>query len=235
VLLVLAVVVVALSAAVQGALGFGLNLLAVPVLLLIDPSLVPGPMLVAGLFLSALVAGREVKAMDRRLGWAVLGLLPGTLLGLLLLVSVATDTLSVLLGLLVLVAVGLSALRWSPARSRPALVAAGAVSGFLGTAAAIGGPPLALLYADTPGPKLRSTLSGFFVAAALVSVVALALAGRFGAGDLRTSAALLPGVVVGFLLSGPLRPLVDRGHARAAVLGLSAIAALAAIAEGLLR
>jgi uncharacterized membrane protein YfcA len=42
VLLVLAVVVVAVSAAVQGAIGFGLNLLAVPVLLLIDPSLVPG-------------------------------------------------------------------------------------------------------------------------------------------------------------------------------------------------
>ncbi|HSP37933.1 MAG TPA: TSUP family transporter [Frankiaceae bacterium] len=233
--LVLAVVVVGLSAAVQGAIGFGLNLLAVPVLLLVDPSLIPGPMLVAGLTLSLLVVGREVKAMDRRLGWALLGLLPGTVLGLLLLVSVSTNALNVLLGLLVLGAVGVSALSWSPARSRTALVAAGAASGFLGTAAAIGGPPLALLYADTPGPRLRSTLSGFFVAAALVSLGALVLAGRFGLSDLRASLALLPGAVIGFLLSGPLRPLVDRGHARTAVLALSAVAAIAAIAEGLLR
>lgn len=234
-LLVLAAVVVALSAAVQGAIGFGLNLLAVPVLLLIDPSLVPGPMLVAGLALSLLVAGREAGAMDRGLGWAVLGLCPGTVLGLLLLVWVPMAALKVLLGLLVLAAVGLSALRWSPRRNKPALLAAGTASGFLGTAAAIGGPPLALLYADTPGPKLRSTLSGFFVAAAVLSLVALVLAGRFAGHDLRASLALLPGVVAGFVLSGPLRPLVDRRNGRPAVLGLSAVAALAAIAEGLLR
>jgi uncharacterized membrane protein YfcA len=235
VLLFLAAVVVALSAAVQGSVGFGLNLLAVPVLLLVDPSLVPGPMLVAGLTLSVLVAGREAGAMDRRLGWAVIGLCPGTVFGLLLLIRVSEDALKVSLGLLVLAAVGLSALRWSPRRNPPALLAAGTASGFLGTAAAIGGPPIALLYADTAGPKLRSTLSGFFVAAAVLSLAALVLAGRFGERDLRASAALLPGVLAGFLLSGPLRPLVDRRNGRPAVLGLSAVAALAAVAEGLLH
>jgi uncharacterized membrane protein YfcA len=232
--LVVAVVVIALCAAVQGALGFGLNLLAVPVLLVLDPTFVPGPPLVAGLVLSLLVAGREWGEVDRRLAWALVGVLPGTALGLAVLVVVPEDDLGILLGLLVLVAVGLSVLRWEPTTTRPALLVAGTASGFLATSASIGGPPMALLYSRSAGPKLRSTLSAFFIAVASISIVALLAAGRFDAHQLRVSAAFLPGVVVGFLLSGPLRPLVDRGHARPAILVLSAAAAVFAIVQGLL-
>ena len=46
---------------------------------------------------------------------------------------------------------------------------------------------------------------------------------------------LLPGVLVGFLASGYLRPLFDRGYTRAAVLALSAVAGIGAIVEGLLH
>jgi uncharacterized protein len=233
--LVVAVIVVALAAAVQGAVGFGMNLLAVPVLLVLDPSFVPGPALVAGLLLSLLVGGRELRSTDRRLGWALLGLLPGTLLGLGLLALVPADSLGVPLGVLVLVAVGLTAARWEPSPTRPALATAGIASGFLATAASIGGPPMALLYARADGARLRSTLSVFFIAASAVSLAALATVGRFGAHDLRVSAALVPGIVAGFLLSGPLRPVVDGGRARTAVLLLSSTAALAAIVEGILR
>jgi uncharacterized membrane protein YfcA len=230
----IAVGVIALSSAVQGVVGFGLNLLAVPVLLLLDPSFVPGPALVAGLTLSLLVAGREFGSVDRRLGWSFLGLLPGTALGLVLLAAVPQDALGIPLGLLVLVAVGLSLLRWRPTPTPPALLVAGVASGFLATAASIGGPPMALIYARSEGARLRSTLSVFFVAVALVSIAALAAAGRFGLDDLRVSAAFLPGVVAGFLLSGPLRPLVDRGYARPAILILSAVAAAGAVLEGVL-
>lgn len=183
----LAFVVVTVCAAIHGSVGFGLNLLAVPLLLLVDPALVPGPALAAGL----------------------------------------------VMGVLVLAAVVLSATRWQPVPSRPALLVAGTATGFLSTAAAIGGPPAALLYGRSDGARLRSTLSVVFVAASLVVLGALAAVGRFGGAELRTSLVLLPGVVVGFLLSGPLRRLVDRGNVRPAVLGLSTVAALAAIAEGL--
>src|SRR3954451_11684240 len=82
---VVAVLVVALTSAVHGAVGFGMNLLAVPVLVVLDPRFVPGPAVAAGLVLSVLVAAREGTVWERRLGWAVLGLLPGTALALLLL------------------------------------------------------------------------------------------------------------------------------------------------------
>src|SRR3954451_7705313 len=156
-----------------------MNLLAVPGLLVLDPSFVPGPALVAGLLLSLLVGGRELRSTDRRLGWALLGLLPGTLLGLGLLALVPADSLGVPLGVLVLVAVGLTAARWEPSPTRPALATAGIASGFLATAASIGGPPMALLYARADGARLRSTLSVFFIAASAVSLAALATVGRF--------------------------------------------------------
>lgn len=230
----LAVVVITLTSAVQGAVGFGMNLLTVPVLLVLDPSFVPGPALVAGLLLSLLVVGREMRPLEPGLGWAILGLVPGTAGALVLLAAVPQDGLGLPLGLLVLVAVGLSTLSWDPAPTRSALLVAGSASGFLATAASIGGPPMALLYARSGGARLRSTLSAFFVAASLVSIAALAAVGRFGAHEARVSAAFLPGVVIGFFLSGPLRPLVDRGHTRTAVLGLSAVAAVGAVLEGLL-
>jgi uncharacterized membrane protein YfcA len=234
VVVLLALLVVTVCAAIHGAVGFGLNLLAVPLLLVVDPALVPGPALVAGLAIALLVAGRELTAVDRRTSWAVIGLVPGTAAGLGLLAVVPERVLSLVLGLLVLVAVALSAARWQPTPSRPALLVAGTATGFLSTAAAIGGPPMALLYGRSEGARLRSTLSVVFVAASLVALGALTAVGRFGSSDLTTSLVLLPGVVAGFLLSGPLRRRVDHGNTRPAVLALSASAAIGAILQGLL-
>lgn len=230
----LALVVVTVCAAIHGSIGFGLNLLAVPLLLLIDPALVPGPALAAGLVMAVLVAGRELGAVDRRTPWAVCGLVPGTAAGLLLLTAVPADALGVALGLLVLVAVVLSATRWHPVPTGPALLVAGTATGFLSTAAAIGGPPMALLYGGSEGARLRSSLSVVFVAASVVALGALTAVGRFGSTEVRTSLLLLPGVVLGFLLSGPLRRRVDRGNVRPAVLALSAVAAVVAVVQGLL-
>jgi uncharacterized membrane protein YfcA len=233
--LVLAGVVLALTAAVQGAVGFGMNLLAVPVLVVLDPTLVPGPALAVGLLLSALVAGRERAAVDRRLGWAVLGLAPGTAVALLVLARVPAESLAVPIGALVLLAVGISALRLHLSPTPATLAAAGAASGFLSTAGSVGGPPLALVYADADGGRMRSNLSGFFVVTAAVSLAALAATGHFGTAELRAALLLAPGVVVGYLVSGPLRPWVDRGRTRSAVLVLSAVAGVAAVAHGVWR
>lgn len=230
-----AVLLVAATAAVQGAVGFGMNLLAVPVLVVLDPTFVPGPAIAAGLVLSGLVAARERVPLDPHLGWAVAGLVPGTALALVLLALVPPSSLPLPMGVLVLVAVALSAVRLNLAPTPATLAVAGTTSGFMATAASIGGPPMALLYAESPGDRLRSNLSAFFALAALLSLAALASTGHFGAHELRISMLLLPGVLVGFLASGYLRPLFDRGYTRVAVLALSAVAGIGAIVEGLLH
>ena len=82
--------------------------------------------------------------------------------------------------------------------------------------------------------RFRSTLAIYFAAGAVMSLTALAFAGRVGAHELRLGLLLWPGVVAGFLLSKPLTRYLDDGRTRAMVLAISAAAALLLIAEEVL-
>ena len=185
--------------------------------------------------LSLLVAQRDWAHLDRKgLAWAIGGRLPGVVLGGVAAALLSQDTLALVLGLGVLVAVGLSMVT---ARLQPTpgtLVSAGFASGFMGTTTSIGGPPMALVYQRSDGPAFRSTLAIYFAAGAVMSLTALAFAGRVGAHELRLGLLLWPGVVLGFLLSKPLTRYLDDGRTRAMVLAISAAAALLLIAEEVL-
>ena len=233
--LALVTALVAGAACVQGAAGFGMALLAAPLLTLVDRSFAPAPLVLAVLPLSLLVAQRDWAHLDRRgLAWAIGGRLPGVVLGGVAAALLSQDTLALVLGLGVLVAVGLSMVT---ARLQPTpgtLVSAGFASGFMGTTTSIGGPPMALVYQRSDGPAFRSTLAIYFAAGAVMSLTALAVAGRVGAHELRLGFLLWPGVVLGFLLSKPLTRYLDDGRTRAMVLAISAAAALLLIAEEVL-
>ena len=233
--LVAANLALAAGAAVQGAVGFGLSLVAVPLLVLIDPRLVPGPVLCTAIALTLLLSLRERESIDfHGVAWGVAGRIPGSAIGAAALIVIAQEKLSLLFGVLVLVAVLLSALpiRIRPTRSR--LLGVGVLSGFMGTTAAVGGPPIALLLQHEPGDRLRATLSGFFLLGASVSLSALAIIGRFGRAELLVSLTLLPGILLGFWISGRMARILDRGYTRVAVLATAALAALAAVLRQLL-
>ena len=93
---------------------------------------------------------------------------------------------------------------------------------------------IALLYQNVPGARLRSTLSGYFALGTIISLVALVAVGRFGRGEFWSALALLPGVLIGFVLSARTRHLLDRGYTRATVLGVSAISGAIVILRALL-
>ena len=224
--LVLASLTMAVGAWVQGAVGFGSNLLAAPVLVLIDPAFVPGPVTIASLVLNVAVIGRERGAYDRGIGIALAGLVPGTVAAAAVLEVVSTRGLSLAVAGIVLAAVALisSGLDLRPAP--PTLLAAGVGSGFMGTVSGIGGPPIALVYQRASGPMMRSTLSRFFLVGGLITVGALLAVGRIGLAEVGYAAALVPGTLAGFAGSGWLARHLDRRTARPAVLGLSAFAAV---------
>lgn len=230
----LASLVVGLGAAVQGSVGFGLALVSVPMLILIDPRLVPGPMLCAGILLTLLMSLRERRGIDfGEVGWALVGRFPGTALGAAALIVLPRNRLTLVFAVLVLVAVGLTALPWKIRPGRASLVAAGGFSGFMATTVAMGGPPMALLFQHSPGARLRGTLSGFFVVGASVSLLALVAIGHFGREELRLGLGLLPGVVAGFLVSGRVARTLDRGRTRTAVLSAAAMAGAVALIRSL--
>jgi uncharacterized membrane protein YfcA len=232
--LVFASSAVLVGSVVQGAVGFGLALVAAPILFLIDPRLVPGPMIFASLVLTLLTAYRDRHAIDASgLGWGLVGRLPGTLLGAALLALLPPERLAAPLGVLVLLGVVLSASGLHVAVNPRTLMGAGLLSGFMGTASSIGGPPIAMLYQHAPGSRLRGTLSAYFVIGGVMSLVAIAAVGRFGGAELLWGLWMVPGAVIGFAISSGLTPFLDRGFTRPAVLCVAAVAGLGVLARQL--
>jgi uncharacterized protein len=233
-LVLVAGLAVFVGAVVQGAAGFGLGLVAAPVVALLDPSLVPVTLLVVTAALPVMAVAREVSHVDwRGVGWAMLGRLPGTVLGAWLVVALPPRAIAVGVALSVLAGVGASVVRWAPVPARDSLLVAGFLSGTAGTATSIGGPPIALLYQHSAGPVVRATLSAFFFCGIVVSLSALALAGQVEQRSLLTGLLLLPAMLAGFAASGPLRRVVDAGRTRGVVLWLVTASALVLLVRSL--
>lgn len=222
--------VLATGCAVQGSVGFGAALIASPLLLLIDTELVPGPISVATVTLSVLMLRHDRGRTDRPgLRAAVLGQVPGVIAAGVTLAVVDDRTVAVVAASLVLLGVGLSVGGLELARTNRSLTAVGALSGFMGTAAAISGPPMALAYQHATGPVLRATLCRFFLVGSALSAVALVAAGRLGLREAAAGLALVPGVLLGYAGSRLLVDRLDRGRTRAAILVISGLSALAVL------
>ena len=223
------------GAAVQGSVGLGLGLIAAPVMALLDPTLVPATILLVTSLLPVLTSVRELHDVDwSGLGFALTGRLPGIALGSWVVVTQPARTTAIVVAVVVLGAVVLSVTSWDARPTPRALLVAGAVSGVSGTATSIGGPPVAMLYQHASGARLRSTMGLYFLVGNVLSGGALALAGEIGQRELLRALALLPFLVAGFLLSGPVRTRIDGPRLRAAVLLLSATGALVLLARTLL-
>ena len=95
----------------------------------------------------------------------------------------------------------------------------------MATTTSIGGPPIAMLYANEPGVRMRGTLAAFFLVGSFLSIGALAVAGEFDTESLRLTALVVPGVVVGFVARRAGARRLDAGHTRAAVLTVSVFGA----------
>lgn len=230
----IALAVVTIGAVVQGSVGFGANIVAVPVIAVLEPDALPATLALVVIPLVVVMFVRERHAVDRRgATWITIGRLPGTVLGAWVVAVISPDTLSVLLGTGVLIAVAMTSLTASIPVNRVTATTAGFASGAMGTATSIGGPPLALLYQHHEGPVLRATLAVAFAIGTVLSLAGLAIAGAIEPWHVVLASALLPGLVAGLALSRLLIHWIDRAWLRPAVLSFAAVTAVIAIVRGL--
>lgn len=232
VLLVLAIVLV--GAWLQGSVGIGLGLFAAPLLALFAPVFVPGPLLASVMLLGVLMALQERRSISRPvIGWALLGRAPGAVIGAALVSLAATAWLDLTLGTLILICVLLSASRWDLQPTRRHLIGAGVLSGITGTAASVGGPPMALVLQREDGATVRATLSVYFLIGITMSLAVLAAFGRFGREDVARAALLTPAILAGFFASRFTRGWIDRGRVQPAILAISGAASTWVLVRGL--
>jgi uncharacterized membrane protein YfcA len=225
---IVSVLAVYVGATVQASVGIGLGMIASPVLALADPAFIPVTIVIAVIPLTVSMALTERAHVDQR-GFvlAVIGRVPGVVLGAILVAAVGDRVLALLVACSVLAAVIASVAGWHVRTTGPTIISAGLASGFTGTATGVGGPPMAIVYQHGDPATMRSTISAFFAVGAAMSVTALWVAGQIGSHQLQLTLLILPAVILGALTGRLVKGRLHPAVVRPAVLGLCSLAAVA--------
>jgi len=231
----LAATIVFVGALVQGTAGVGYAIVSAPLLRMVAPELVPVSVMI-GVWLVALATlireRRDISPAG--IGWVLAGRLPGAWVGALLLGVIPARALDISIGGMVLVAVVVMAFGAAVPFNAKTQFLAGFISGTTGTATAVGGPPLAMLYRERKGPELRSTLAVVLLAGLSINLATLAIRGQISTDQLTMGLLLIPPSLLGFLGSHSLRKYIDGEPLRWAILIISSFAAVSLLARTLL-
>jgi uncharacterized protein len=202
--LLLANLILFAAAVLQAVAGFGFNLLAVPLLVLLYAPADAVPALVlAWVPVGAILTGDAWRDVDRRRVAALMaGALFGLPLGALALRGMPPGLMKIAIGAVTLALAGLlgmgSGRRWE--RERAGTVGAGFVSGILGGATAMSGPPVVLFGLnqgwETRG--FRADMLAYFTLLAIATLPFYAPLGLLSARTVGLLIRLLPGLLLGF-------------------------------------
>ncbi|MCP4386557.1 MAG: sulfite exporter TauE/SafE family protein [Hyphomicrobiales bacterium] len=229
-----AFLIIVVGATAQSTLGIGLGVVAAPAMALLDPRMVPGPLLVLALLTSLMVVIRDRR--DLRFGhlsYALSGRVPASILGGLTAGALGQRDFLLLFAGLVIAAVALSLTGWKIAPTRRNLFLAGSASGYMGTITSAGGAPMAIVYQHSPAAEVRANMSAFFFAGALVSIGSLIAFGAFDWAELAFAIYLIPALWLGFFLSRYFRAFADNGWMRPSMLVLCGAAAATLVVRAL--
>nr|WP_105902804.1 sulfite exporter TauE/SafE family protein [Vibrio gangliei] len=230
----LAMAIVFLGSFVQSAIGFGLAVVAAPLLFLVSPDYVPAPIVMVALFNSLFNAYKYRNNIALGgLKMAIYGRVPGSIFGGVLLLYVSSSALSLWLGVMVLLAVLISLLpiRFEPTPNRMAV--AGFFSGFMGTSSSIGGPPMALILQHQDAASLRGNLAAFFVFSSMISLIVQYFIGYLHWDLLLKTLPLLPMGWLGYVAAQVIVKYVSKEWIRILTLIICLISAATAIVRGL--
>lgn len=232
----LAVIALALlvGTMVQGLVGLGLGLVGAPVATLVAPELMPGLLLCTAAVLPLLqLAGNREQIDWRGLAWSLPSRVPGTALGVWLVVSFTERQLSVAVGVMVLAAVLLTWHTVTVPITPGTLVGAGLISGVTSTATSIGGPPIAILYQHRSPVQIRSTLAVYFTLGAFLSLGGLGISGQLQVREVWLAVLLVPCLLAGLWLSRRVDTRVPAVHIRNIMLLVCAASALTLLVRAL--
>lgn len=223
------------GACLQGVAGYGIGTLSAPLMFLISPLFLPGPLTLNAVILTVMMLMRNRASLRfREVRYAIGGDVVGTALAGLTLMVLTTQGFELAFGGLILTAVILSVAGLRPRLSPRSSILAGAASGYMGTITAVGGPPIALIYQNEKGPLVRANMSAFFLFASCASLTALFFSGYIGLRELKLFALTFPGVLIGFSLSAFLVHRLPFEAMRPLILVIAGLSGTAALIRGII-
>ena len=226
---------VLVGSTVQSAVGLGVGLVAAPVTALLEPTLMPGALLMVAILMPCLTLLHDHHDIDwSGLGWSLPARFPGTLGGVWVVTTFSDQELGIMIGLVVLVAVVVTWRAVTVPVNRATLSVAGFASGITGTATSIGGPPIAIVYQHRPARQIRTTMAVYFLVGAGLSLVALAITGDLTRDQVVASLELLPFLALGALLGAWARRSIPAHVVRPSVLIVSSVSAVVLLVRSLL-
>lgn len=151
------------GAYVQTAIGFGMAIIAAPILFYLDPALVPGPLAFVILMMCLINGWRFRKGLEiGLLAPALLARIPGSLLGVWLLGVMSPSWLAILIAFTIMLGVLVRLCNLALPTNGATLSLGGFLSGVMGTSTTIGGPPMVLVLHGADMHRIRANLAGFF-------------------------------------------------------------------------
>jgi uncharacterized protein len=229
------IAVVFFATLVRSTLGFGEALVAVPLLALRLPVSVAAPLAVlVSVAMATVIVSQDWRHVHlRSAGGLILAALPGIPLGVMLLAKGNEHVVKLILGVVI---IGFSVYSLADRRTLRLradhggwLVGCGFVSGVLGGAYGMNGPPLAV-YGALRGwspQHFRATLQSYFLIASVAGLVGYASLGIWTVTTTNYFLLCLPAVVLATLLGRALnRRMKDQGFLRIVYFGLLAIGSL---------
>ncbi|NQW08063.1 MAG: sulfite exporter TauE/SafE family protein [Candidatus Pelagibacter sp.] len=191
-----------LGAIIQSSVGFGFGISAA-ILILFDPRLVPGTILVMGTFLAttnAIISFKNIYTKD--LIVSLSGRILGSLISLpLLLLTFGKESFLIVFAIILIIAVYFSAKKFNIVANAKNVFLASTISGFMGTITGIGGPPMGIVYQNSKSVNVSATLNAFFSIGAFISVIMLMYTGIIHKIDFYKALMLLPAVILGISVS----------------------------------
>ncbi|WMC12086.1 sulfite exporter TauE/SafE family protein [Oceanimonas pelagia] len=225
--LVLAALACFTGAYVQTAIGFGMAVVAAPILFYLDPALVPGPLMVVLLVMCLVNGWRFRKGLELNLlAPALLARIPGSAVGVWLLAVLPLQWLAVLIAITIMLGVLVRLKDIALPMTKTNMALGGFLSGVMGTSTTIGGPPMVLVMHGADMHRIRANLAGFFVVSTLMSVGALASGGFLTQAHLMMALPLAPAALLGNWLAVHTLHLVSRPVMHYGSLGLCTLAVI---------
>lgn len=210
--------------------------IAAPIIVLINPSWVPIVLTFVALVLSIMNTWDQRSSLElRELIVPFITRIPGTLVGVWLLLQLSIFWLQICVSVCVLLAVLISyygkQFDYTPSR----LGVAAFVSGIMGTTTSIGGPPMALVMQHGKAATVRANLSIYFAYSCALSLLTYWASGLMTSSLVYSSLSFIPVCIVGFVFGKKARSYVDAGRFRPLLLILCGLAGIIALAGAIIK